>query len=38
MSAAPPAGQVAMTPSVAGSYTSNVFPLAASTNFPSMYI
>ena len=27
-----------MTPSVDGSYTSNVLPLFASTNFPSMYI
>src|ERR1044071_3245576 len=38
MSADSPAGQLAITPSVAGSYTSKVLPLLASTNFPSMYI
>src|SRR6476659_9807164 len=38
MSAGPPAGTLAMTPSVEGSYTSNVLRSLASTNLPSMYI
>src|ERR687894_2839326 len=38
MSLASPAGQVAIACSVAGSNTSKVFPLAASTNLPSIYI